>query len=97
MQSQEKARKKVSTLDTPKGQITSVRHDGNTTRQVDFSVQVIFSGDICVCHDHFDHGRNRQANERLFSAVLRRVREEHEFGFAVIGHDIDKLEIWRIP
>jgi len=66
-----------STLQIAK-QITSRRRDGNTTRLADIGIQIIFSGNICVCLDHHENGSNRMANKLLFNKILMRLITEHQ-------------------
>lgn len=68
--------KKVTTLEGM-SEITSKRRDGNSTRLVDNAIQILFNGNICVVLDHYEMGRNRQANRCLFDAILRRLESDH--------------------
>ena len=56
---------------------SSIRRTGRTTRLVDQAVQTIFSGKRWTSFVHYQFGRNRQSNERLFQLVLKRLSAEH--------------------
>lgn len=53
------------------------RRAGNTTRQVDLAIQLLFEGHCVTAKDHFKWGGFRQANERLFELIIRRLSWEH--------------------
>lgn len=57
--------------------LSPYRRSGNTTRLVDNCIQIIFSGHVCVCEDHWEYGKNRLANKNLFERVLDRINKEH--------------------
>ena len=65
----------VSTLLCPN--LTGVRADGNTTRQIDFAVQALFKGEFVEVKDHWENGQNLNANRDLFSRIVDRVTIEH--------------------
>ncbi len=90
------SRKRTTTIEGGKVEITTKRRDGNTTRLVDHAIQIMFSGDICVVLDHHEHGRNRDANVYLLKKIVARLRAEHEVLFQIDAVRIDrnKLEIF---
>ena len=53
------------------------RRSGNTTGLVDAGIQIVFSGHICVCEDHYIEGNVRRENKRLFELILKRLKIEH--------------------
>lgn len=81
---------KVSTLG---GGIISGRRKGNSTRQIDRAIQIIFSGRTCVVLDHFEDGSSHRANLYLFNQILSRLAFEHEIGVDKLNIDRNKLEI----
>lgn len=76
----------VTSKRTSKFIVTSIHPDcklkneracGNTTRQVDFIIQNLFSGNAVLCLDHTANGERMQENNRLMDTVLRRLKAEH--------------------
>lgn len=71
--------------------LTTIRRDGNTTRQIDFAIQKLFEGYRVRVIDHYG---TRQANENLFDKILWRLNTEHEYYTqAMLEVNINKLEI----
>jgi len=70
------------------------RRSGNTTRQIDHAIQIIFSGKICFVRDHYD---TRQACEYQFNRILKRLSLEHNLESLIskkyIRIDKNRLEI----
>jgi hypothetical protein len=65
------------------------RRCGNTTRQVDRAVQILFSGSICKVRDHHRMGEDTRMNMRLADLILRRMNNEgHLGGLATIGERV---------
>lgn len=62
----------VSTLECPN--ITTMRADGNTTRQIDFAVQQLFKKNIVKAEDHARLGI--KPDKRLFELILDRLNRE---------------------
>lgn len=87
--------KRVTTIEGMSDKITYKRRDGNTTRLVDNAIQILFKGHICVVLDHYQRGRHRDSNERLFKEIMRRLDAEHRWLFEERRLKIDrnKLEI----
>lgn len=54
------------------------RQSGNSTRQIDLAIQIIFRGNVCVVQDHWEGGEHRDANKNLFNRILKRIGQEHE-------------------
>lgn len=63
--------------DLSEAEITRGRGTGNTTRQVDLAIQLLFSGYKVEVKDHYNGGELRAANENLFDRILRRLSMEH--------------------
>lgn len=57
--------------------ITYIRRAGNTTRQIDHAIQLLFSGTIVHCTDHHEEGGSREMNRRLLELILNRLINEH--------------------
>lgn len=53
------------------------RRCGNTTRQIDKSIQLLFEGYVIKVIDHWENGRHDKANRHLFDGILRRLQSEH--------------------
>lgn len=80
---------KVDTLQCPN--LTSIRRNGNTTRQVDYAIDRLFKGDRVIVIDHYG---SRKASERLLGLIINRLNIEHGyFTKDQIDVDINKLEI----
>lgn len=77
----------------PKYEIIQDRMCGNTTRQVDAAIQTIFAGKLYVARDHYQHGNNRRANERLFHKIMDRLKFEHPVVFEKISFNKNMLHI----
>lgn len=54
------------------------RKCGNTTRQIDYAIQQLFTYGFVVCLDHNKSGEDRQSNIRLLRLVVRRLEIEHQ-------------------
>lgn len=53
------------------------RMAGNTTRQVDKAIDLLFKGYIVEVRDHWEGGTFQRANKELFDRVMRRLYTEH--------------------
>ena len=87
-------KEKVSTLNS-NVRIEPLRQSGNTTRQIDEAINIIFSGKICVVRDHYMDGNHRQANGILFDKIIDRLWSEYPrlMNDDKINSDEMKLEI----
>lgn len=79
-------------------EIRNERRCGNSTRQIDRAIDIIFSpGEICEVRDHWQHGTNKESNQDLFYRICRRLEIEHHLSKMIedkiIRIDKDKLEI----
>lgn len=54
------------------------RRVGNSTRQVDRAIQILFSGKVCVVRDHCQGGHHDGANRYLFDRILKRLNTEYD-------------------
>ena len=57
------------------------RCQGNTTRQVDKAIQILFEEGAVKCLDHYSDGNLKHLNERLFNIVKQRLQAEHRTEF----------------
>lgn len=55
------------------------RRVGNTTRQIDEAVQLLFAGFIVKCEDHHEDGKNHDSNVRLYNLIIKRLITEHHY------------------
>lgn len=85
----------ASTLDDIKSY--STRRCGNTTRQIDKAIQLLYSENIVKVRDHWNNGKHRRANENLFVRILDRLNLEHNLKkllqYKQIRIDKQKLEL----
>lgn len=54
------------------------RAQGNTTRQVDKAIQLLFKGHPILVLDNYLEGELRQANDYLFNKIVDRMHLEHK-------------------
>jgi len=66
----------VSTLAT--GIIKPGRRVGNTTRQADLAIQLLFAGCTVKVLDHHEEGQNATSNRNLMNIIIRRLGIEHQ-------------------
>lgn len=57
--------------------LKSGRVQGNTIRQVDKAVQLLYDGYIVVVKDHWEYGASKKANQCLFDKIIERLHHEH--------------------
>jgi len=69
---------KITTLD---GDVllTNMRRMGNSTRQVDSAIQILFNGDTCVVMDHCSGGKDENSNWDLLGRIMKRLSLEHPY------------------
>jgi hypothetical protein len=65
----------ISTLDCL--DLNNIRQSGNSTRQVDFAIQKLFSGCVVNIQEHYHKGHNSFSNEILLKRILKRIYAEH--------------------
>lgn len=53
------------------------RAAGNTTRQVDSAIQILFAGLEYKAEDHYQNGKNEHANRELITRIVKRMKYEH--------------------
>lgn len=66
----------VSTLGSTEWYISG-RAQGNTTRQIDKAIQLLFEGYRVMLQDHHEDGNNEIANKNLFDRLRDRLVIEH--------------------
>lgn len=55
------------------------RRVGNTTRVVNEIIEILFFNNQAVqIKDHYEDGKHKEANKRVWHAVLRRLQTEHK-------------------
>lgn len=79
---------KVSTMECPG--LTTIRRDGNTTRQINFAVERLFKGDRVIVEDHYG---SRKANHRLLELILWRFWNDFPNDFNKLDVDKYKYEL----
>lgn len=67
---------KISTLDCPG--LTSIRRNGNSTRQIDFAIQCLFGGYEVTVADRYNGSKH--ADGLLFDRIVARLQNEHNLG-----------------
>jgi hypothetical protein len=68
--------------------LTTIRRDGNTTRQVDFAIQKLFEGYNVACMDHYvvqaadivTSAQTRKINQMLLDKIMTRLQQEYHLG-----------------
>jgi hypothetical protein len=53
---------------------------GNSTRQADAAINLLFKGYIVEVRDHWENGNNKQANLSLLDKIITRLKFEHRTG-----------------
>lgn len=54
---------------------------GNSTRQIDNAVQLLFKGETVYVLDHWNQGTHNEANKNLFDRILDRLIGELRIDF----------------
>jgi len=74
-----------------------MRRSGNTIRQIDAAIQLLYNGYIVEVKDHWENGKNKRANIGLFLSILKRLECEHNLNGLIeenkIRIDRNKCEI----
>lgn len=50
---------------------------GNSTRQVSFAIETLFTEKEVLVQDHYENGENIAANRFLLERILKRIETEH--------------------
>lgn len=80
---------KVSTID--ESIIHSGRMVGNTSRQINLAIDMLFKRNTVIVRDHYEHGKNKEANKRLMSLIIKRLQTE--YSNTLFNIDKNTLEI----
>ena len=76
---------------------TYQRRSGNSTRQIDIAINLLFKGYKVEVKDHWEYGSHRKANEDLFRRILKRLQFQHNLDLLIkenkIKIDKDKLTV----
>jgi len=56
---------------------SSLRASGNTTRIINFAIEMLFRGITIKVEDHFENGTNSMANRMLADRIISRLISEH--------------------
>jgi hypothetical protein len=85
---------KIKSTYCPEVIFSGFRMSGNSTRQVDYAIQMLFQGYIVRVEDHYMSGASNKVNNYLFDRVGDRLKAEHErlFTNKVIRVDRAKFE-----
>lgn len=59
------------------------RMKGNTTRQADRAIQILFNEGVVKVEDHCQEGDHKASNEDLFDRITSRLKAEHRIDFRV--------------
>lgn len=73
------------------------RVSGNSIRQVDFAIDMLYKGNIVKVEDHSAGGEDARANRYLFNRIVKRLEFEHNlrhlFATDQVRLDKSNLEI----
>jgi len=69
------------------------RKVGNTTREVDNAIDMLYEGYIIEARDHYALGGDRKANEMLLERILKRLLFEHQVDLNRVKVDTNKLTV----
>lgn len=69
------------------------RRIGNTTRQINAAIEMLFNDTVVVCFDHHNFGTSRTSNERLADLIMRRLKIEHQVDMKYIKFDKNLLTL----
>lgn len=61
-------------------ELTKARASGNSTRQIDLAINLLFNGFTVKVMDHFKSGTDIDANKFLLYRILKRLKDEHGLG-----------------
>lgn len=50
---------------------------GNSTRQIAFAIETLFTEKKVLVQDHYENGENTTANRVLLNNILKRMEKEH--------------------
>jgi hypothetical protein len=73
--------KEINTLECPN--LTILRRAGNTTRQVNFAIEMLMQGYTVIVRDHFKNGEVHKSNRRLFDLIYQRLSIENNIDYLI--------------
>lgn len=79
----------ISTLDNVL--ILPGRAKGNTTRQINNAIDLLFQGKKIKIVDHWENGTHKHANLHQFNTLLDRISRDYYYILKVI--EIDKVNL----
>lgn len=74
---------------------TYQRRSGNSTRQIDMAINLLFKGSKLEVKDHWEYGSHRKANEDLFRRILKRLQFEHNLDLLIKENKI-KIDKYKL-
>lgn len=71
------------------------RKVGNTTRQINKAVELLFNGEIVEIKDHMENGNHIPSNYRLYELIRERLFHEHRINdkHLLINNKVKYFEI----
>jgi len=64
------------------------RRSGNSTKQIDLAIDLLYKGYKVEIRDHWECGHHREANKNLFYRALKRLDSEHNLRHLIEGGKI---------
>lgn len=80
-----------STLD--RNSLVPGRAVGNTTRQVNDAIDLLYAGYTVKAEDHYALGGDRNTNKLLLDRILKRLLFEHQVDLNRVKIDVNKLTV----
>lgn len=71
----------INTLECPN--LTILRRAGNTTKQVNFAIEMLMQGYTIIVKDHFRNGEVYKSNRRLFDLIYSRLSIENNIDYLI--------------
>ena len=69
-------------------ELVNDRMIGNSTRQIDAAINLLFKGFKVEIRDHWKNGTDSNTNRYLFERVLNRLRNEHRLDSLIENNKI---------
>jgi len=69
------------------------RGKGNSTRQVNYAIEMLSNGKNIKVEDHFDNGKSKEANFELFDKIINRIQNESRYLRSILEFDKENLII----
>lgn len=71
----------INTLECPN--LSILRRAGNTTKQVNFAIEMLMQGYVIIVRDHFRNGEIHKSNRRLFDLIYQRLSIENNIDYLI--------------